>query len=707
MDSSETENTQLSAQSDSDLVKKINDHVKESSDHLGNWIKEAQENYDFYAGHQWSDEDIAVLEEQGRPPTVFNTCAKYINIISGFELQNRQEGRFFPREQGDTGVNELLTGTAEWVRDNCDAEDEESEAFLDVLICGRGWTETRVDYEKDADGEILITQIDPLSMRYDPSSRKRNLVDARWIAHLKDLSKEEFKELWPNAEVSLTGHGEDYEAITEPHNADDAWEYAEESQRPHRNKSKPYRVIEYQWYEREPHYRVLDVNNQTLVSLDEKKFSLIKNNPEKLLALGIDPSTLNYIKQYKRVYKKAFVIGHTLLEKTNNPCNDFTYKSITGLYDRNKSYHYGIMRLMKDPQRWSNKWLSQIQHILNTNAKGGLHVEVGAFQNPQKAEDEWARPDSITYYNPGGLQKILPKEPAKYPDGLDRLLQYAINAINDVTGVNAEMMGQANRFQAGYLEVERKKSAVMAIAVFFDSLRRYRKDQSRLLAEMIRKYISDGRLVRINGEQGKQYVPLLKDQLTFKYDVIVDEAPTSVNAKERTFSVLSQLLPQILQAGIPIPPDLLDFSPLPESLIQKWKAYITNSQQGDEMAEKMKAMQLLQAELELQAKQIENEKSAAEVSELSTRSILNQAKASKEQAVAQDESAQAAQKLGLTREVEVEKMRQKEESMLREQQRKDLAMMLEQRRKNISDQLDRINNKNKGESKDVGDNSTR
>ena len=676
---------------DLELVERINHQIKESSDHLNLWLREAQENYDFYAGHQWSDEDAAILEEQHRPATVFNLCARYINLICGFELQNRQEGRFFPREQGDVQVNELLTGTAEWVRDNCDAEDEESEAFQDALISGLGWTETRVDYENDEDGEILIAQVDPLSMRYDPCARKHNLVDAKWVAHFKDLTKEEFEEYWPGVDIGLvSGYGDNFdESPTQPHNADDAWEYAEETQRPYRNKAKPYRVIEYQWFEREPYYRVLDVQNQDLVSLDHEKFSLVKKDP---MAFGIEPDDFRYIKQYRRVHKKAFVIGNTLLEKTDSPCNAFTFKCVTGLYDRNKNHYYGIMRLLLDPQRWANKWLSQIQHILNTNAKGGLFAEEGAFKNPSIAESEYARPDSITMLNPGGLQKILPKESPRYPEGLDRLLQYAMSAINEVSGVNAELMGQANRFQAGYLEVERKKSAVMSIAIFFDSLRRYRKEQSRLLADMIRKYISDGRLVRINGEEGQQYVPLLRDQLTFKYDVIVDESPSSTNAKERTFSILTQLLPQLLQIGVPVPPDLLDYSPLPSSLIEKWKKYIADNAGQDELVEQMKQIKLLEAQLDLQAKQIDNEKAVTEMSELETRAYLNQAKASKEFAVAKDETAQSMQKLGVTQAVEQEKLRQKDDAMLREQSRRDVQMILEERRKQLQAQINQMNN---------------
>jgi hypothetical protein len=507
-------------------------------------------------------------------------------------------------------VNEVLTGAAAWVRDQCDAEDEESDAFFDMVVCGLGYTETRLDYTDDEEGQVLVERVDPITVRYDQGAKKRNLADSKWFQRDAWLCKEEIEEKWPDAEVGTPGFQELASATSEtnPHNASTAWTYSENATGYDANNGK-YLVVHHQWYTLETYYKALDAQTGQMVEMPADRM-------EALVSKGVQ---VNAVKLQKKVYKQAFVCGSMVLEKSRLPVQHggFTLKAMTGKRDRNNNTWYGLVRPMADPQRWANKFFSQILHIINSNAKGGLMVEEGAVDNMRKLEDDWAAADSVVKFLPGALSggKVLPKPMPAYPMAPEKMMEFSVSSIRDVSGVNLELLGMADRQQAGYLEAQRKQAGLVILATFFDSLRRYRKMQGRLLVDFIQNYLSDGRLVRIVGGDGSEkYIPLMKMPDTLKYDVIVDEAPTSHNVKERVFGMLMNLMPGMQKMGMPPPPlEVVDYLPIPASLSEKWKEAAIQMRQQDPFAgEKAKLaaqMQMRQGELQhtAQLKQMQHQ----------------------------------------------------------------------------------------------------
>ena len=148
-------------------------------------------------------------------------------------------------------------------------------------------------------------------------------------------------------------------------------------------------------------------------------------------------------------------------------------------------------------------------------------------------------------------------------------MEFAVSSIRDVVGVNVDILGnREGQNTSGIQDFQRISQGVTILASLFNSLRRYRKEQGRVLLHFIQKYLSDGRLIRISGKEGAQYVPLIKQEGIEQFDVVIDDAPSSPNQRERTFSVLSGLLPGLLQAALPIPPEVIEYAPLPQSLIE-------------------------------------------------------------------------------------------------------------------------------------------
>jgi hypothetical protein len=552
-------------------------------DHSADWRKDAEDDFAFVAGDQWDGGDLDRLRQESRPALTFNRIGVVVDAVSGSEVTNRQQVRYIPRTQGDVQVNELLTGAVEFVRDEANAEDEESDAFRDLLICGMGPTDTRLDYDDDPEGMAKIDRVDPLEFYWDPSAKKRNLADARFVMRAKEIAREEAEALFPDAEP------EDLHASW----ADTGKSRTNDSTPPHYknepNKGEPtlktVTLIECQWWEYEVYWRVKDPTTGALADFSDAQMKGLRKSAERSgVAIEAMPAR-------RKVYRRAFV-GAKVLSEAPLPCPyDFSLKCMTGARDRNARTWYGLVRAMKDPQKWANKWISQLLHWINTQARTPPLVEEGAFTDKRRAEADWARTDKIVYVKPGKLDAIGTRPGGKMPEDLQGLLQFAVSSIRDVSGVNLELLGLAERDQAGVLEAQRKKAGMTILANLFDSLRYYRKTQGKILLHLIVKYMNDGRLVRITQDGAAKYVPLAIDAETMKFDVIVDEAPAAANQKEMVWSMITQMLPILQREPVPaeIWGELMTYSPLPSALTEKIKQLLM---QPNPQAEEAQALEV-------------------------------------------------------------------------------------------------------------------
>src|SRR3954468_24042230 len=87
------------------VLREFQTRYKMAKAHWKDWRDEARDLYDFIAGRQWSAEDEAQLNEEQRPIVTFNIAGKYMDAITGLQINNRQEIRYFPRTNGAAKVN--------------------------------------------------------------------------------------------------------------------------------------------------------------------------------------------------------------------------------------------------------------------------------------------------------------------------------------------------------------------------------------------------------------------------------------------------------------------------------------------------------------------------------------------------------------------------------------------------------------------------
>lgn len=545
--------------------------------HQKDWRAEAKELYDYQATRQWATADEKRMEEANRPMVTFNMMSKFIDVVTGLQINNRQEIRCFPRTAGKAGVNDMATGALAWCREQCGSEFEESDAGEDCLLTGVGCIEDFYDDQTDPDGIIAQERRDPLEMLWDPMARKKNLVDRKWNIRLKRVTYEEYKELFdeePSGSIGISGMDPSdidlgLSVISKPQDYD--------GQAVPNQVRGQFMVADYQFSCLHP---VWDVTAQFpgQAAPNTQRFSEA-DWPSVQQSLTVQGVSHSPDRKKVRVFYRCWITGAGVHRKKISLIEAFTFHFITGKRDRNKNLWFGLGRNLKDPQRWVNAFFSSIIWQLMVTSKGGVVAESDAYEDKADFEESWADPSKVSEVTAGALTgpggpKIQPKPAAGYPEGMDRLMTFAMNALPGVTGINAELLGMTDRDQSGVVEAQRKQGALAIVAWYFDSLRRYYKESGVSMLGMIRNFMADGRLIRISGPDGAQYIPLLRDPLTARFDMIVDEAPTSVNMQERVWAALKEIIPMALQAGVQIPKEVLMYAPLPEDLRQKWLAQL-------------------------------------------------------------------------------------------------------------------------------------
>ncbi len=578
------------------LFRKLRKLYRVDREFSATWRKDAREDFDFVAGEQWSSEDKEHLKSLMRPVITMNRTHAIINAVSGQEMSNRQETRYIPREEGDAKPNELLTEAAKWFYDAAAGDDENSEAFLHSVTCGMGWVDTTLEFDTDEAGAPDMSAINPLEMFWDRNARKNNLTDGERIWRAKKLAKSKAKEEFPDAdEADLDAAWARNDDEGETKDQDRERLYQDDGDGEDADDDDQVTIVHCQYIVKQPFWDVINPLSGDKQEMSDKDYKVYAKRAGEL---GMP---LKAARKMKRVIKDCW-LGGVVLQSNDAICQDkFRYQCITGYRDETKGWFYGLVRGMKDPQRWANKWLSQTLDIMNSQAKGAPMVERGVTDNPRQFEKEWARADKITWVDDGSLAgpngpRVVEKPKGEFPQGFYQLMEFAFQMIPMVPGVSQELLGLTGTDQPASLEYQRRQAGLTILQPLFKNLKRYRKEQGHVVLYILQHHVSDETMVRILGEEEAKYISMgaiRANVADVRYDIIVDDAPTSPNQKEMVWSMIGERF-----WDMPIEEQMvfIKFSPFPTSVVQELQKLAEDSKQGA-MAQLQQKMLQLQAQL--------------------------------------------------------------------------------------------------------------
>lgn len=559
--------------------------------------------YSFYNADQMTYSDRIQFEDtwgrKRRAMVNFNKVQQNVDAVVGFMAQNRRQAKFVARlnqNEGQQNYSKHMNALYEYHRDNMNADQLETEQDLDMMIAGYGAIDTDISYiignaTTLPNGEIIKEKLDSQCIYWDPSSKGKNLLDARWAGYWKDYELMDALELFQGSEQK------DFEEVSEEDPSDTGYTFnpyggiydkiklmntVEWTSR----ESEMVRVYNHQWMKYETFYRASNplytVTTPEDAMFVKMKLDFIKSQ-EKLPGdtmsedmFSFDPTAeeLTFDESLKRVFVKEFgdmiepipfkrkvfytaVLSgdHVFTWFKSISQQGFSIKFKTGTYNRNRKMWMGMVNPMMEPQKYYNKALTELMFTIAANSKGGVMVEEDAVEDLADFEAKWAKTDGVIKVANGALQqqRIMEKTRPALSTGLEGIMQVSEQNISQ-NGVPDSFMGEIGKADdSGLLFKRRIRQVIAKFARYFDSGTLYQKEDARLMGDLIPIWVQNnvGALIRITGDDGtEEFIQLSEDLLYPEYDVDIQEAAQSSDEKQETAIMLNQTAMNLLTAQL-------------------------------------------------------------------------------------------------------------------------------------------------------------
>jgi len=608
------------------------------------WQRDARGDFEFYTGEgQWSSDEKAILEEELRPVLTFNLTKSQVDLVIGMSEENKTIPRATPVDPSDGFLAEVLNDAIDWIRDTEDFDAEESAALESATICGRGYV--AVDFVPDPKrfGEIIMKEIVvPVSeVHVDPSARRPGWDDAAAVYWDRWLTKEDFKMKFPKVsnlkveqmanEVDTFGtvmlSGDSVQSAFEPEvdfESDDSDYDDPLDMRFFDRTNNQIRVVHMEYWETFKRYFIYREETGKFEEVPQDlKLSDVKK--QYLQEYG-QPATVESLTD-KRVRWFIFTGKEILYDDVSPlPYPGFSIMPLMAFRDvsQRTANHFGLVRLIRDPQKEINKRWSQALNLLNQQVQPGVFAETEAFVNEKQAEQSMRTAGAITYINPGAISagRIKERTVPNFPNAPMQMEQFSQDILKKITGINPDLLGQdRGRQEPGVVVRLRQQQGVMLLKPLFRNFNNMKKALFKRHLAIVMAYMPDEQILRILGQTDRYVIDkngIITDKLTqnqanirdvrnLEYNIIGEEAPGNMTKRMLELSAFLEMQ----QQGLPVPPDMIiEKMDIAETDKTKWLQYIENQmkQQEQQQQEMMAAqMAVKQKELSLDEQRIVND----------------------------------------------------------------------------------------------------
>jgi len=510
---------------------------------------EALEDLKFAAGDQWPVEiqNSRVLE--ARPCLTVNKVDAYCRQLTNQMRQQRPRMKAHGmNNETDARMAEIISGIFRHIEVQSDADQAYDKAGDFAVRMGWGYWRVTTDYVKDDsfDQEIYIRAIDnPFTVYFDPNSVMPDGSDAEKVLITTVISKDNFKKMYPNAEVeqgfTMRGTGD-----TNPE-----WVMKEDI-----------RLAEYFYTERNP-IKLHLLSDGTTVKSDELP-------PQDVL----DIAGITIVETRDSYEKKIRWCKLTSMEVLEEGEWAGKYIPIIPVYGQetvveNKKKKFGIVRMAKDPQRMYNFWQTSLTESVALAPKAKWLLAEGQDEGH---ENEWAMANiksmPVLRYKQTDIdgkpapapQRLQPEPP---PAGIMAAAQSMTTDLMQVVGIFDPAQLPTGNISGKALQGQQQQVDLTNFH-YYDNLTRSIRQTGRVILDLIPHIYDRQRVMRIIGDDGKPEIltineygqdeegvtKILNDVTVGEYDVVMDTGPGYNSKRQEAAETMLQLFsvdPSLIQ----------------------------------------------------------------------------------------------------------------------------------------------------------------
>lgn len=524
----------------------------------------------------------------------FNRIRRVVNMITGHQRQHRKSTVVTPVESSKQQTADQLSKCLFYANQREGILNTISDAFEGAITTGMNMLSCWMDYRNDpVNGDIRVDNVAYNGYLIDPYFKKMDLSDCNSLWTRKYLSRSQARALLPGREKDidfLPGWG----------NRDGKFQFMPES---YNYGMQDLLIYDEFWY------------------LDQRKQKLLVDveSGETMEWKGNDDDLGEFLRFYRNVMvldqeiptvKLGISVQGKVMYHGPNPLgvDRYPFIPVWGYYEPQIPYFpwrvQGVVRGIRDAQYLYNRRRIIELDILESQVTSGYIYREDALVNPKDVFLQGqGRGVAIKASERPLADSIQPIQAPQIPPSMIQLSELLGAELQQISGVNEELLGSAQDDKAGVLSMLRQGAGLTTLQTLFDNLDYAQKMLGDLQIRMIQANWTPGKVRRIINEEPSQE---FYNRAFGKYDAVVEEGLNTSTQRQMQFAQLLQLR----ELGVPVPASVL----LENSTLQNKNELIEAIGQAEQQQAQMGQMQaqaqqqVLQAQIkDLNAKAMANE----------------------------------------------------------------------------------------------------